>query len=187
MGLPQLKPAQTERPAPKPQRPSDEIVAFVEEVLDRETEGLLQIYGQDKRSEQRYRIALPVVAVPIDANLQPVGASFVTVTRNISTRGIAVLSSKAMRARFMAVKLTLSNGKELQAAIEILRCKPFGPFFEVGGKFVAKIYGRPNLGFNVDEAEPDTAEPTAGRVGDCAFSADPAVDHSSGDSESTQD
>jgi hypothetical protein len=51
-----------------------------------------------------------------------------------------LIAQYTISSKFLAIRLTDRDGLKLTGAIEVLRCRPVGQFFEVGGKFVTKLY-----------------------------------------------
>ncbi len=120
-----------------------DIKSFVDHLISRLTEEGLYYAGPDRRAEVRHPIALRVVVTPLDVHLLSTGASFTATSRNISSRGIALVHTHAIAGPFLAVELTDIDGRRLQAAFEVLRCQSLTPYFEIAGKFVTKVYGPP--------------------------------------------
>jgi hypothetical protein len=113
---------------------------FVERLIE---EGQREV-SPENRSEPRYRVALKVAAQPVDERLQPVGEGFYAVTRDISSRGIALFHSAAIQTPYLALEFQDPvTGQQLQAVLEVLRCRPLGPFHEIAGQFVTKLYDQP--------------------------------------------
>jgi hypothetical protein len=121
--------------------PAQEITDYVEHLIAQLASRGLYYRGPDRRSEERHRVSLPVMAAPLDLQLKPIGERFVATTRDISNGGIAIVHSAFIDSdcRFFAVELHDSEHKYLQAAVEILRRNSLGPFFEVAGRFVTKV------------------------------------------------
>lgn len=95
----------------------------------------------DKRIEARYYATLPLTATPVDSDLQPVGDSCHAVTRDISSRGIALLSHQAPDSSLLALKIMDRDGEtKLNAVVEVLRSSPIGDFYQVSGQFLSKVY-----------------------------------------------
>ena len=61
-----------------------------------------------KRESERFQMATWVPAVLIDEQLQPTGAPFLVMTRNISTSGIALVHTQPIKEGNIAIELTLS-------------------------------------------------------------------------------
>jgi len=119
--------------------PPEEIAEFVQRIVGR----LTHYRGKERRGERRHRLAIPLLAVPLNEELQPVGDAFAAVSRDISSRGVALYYTCPVESPFLAVELTDHEGRKLQAAIEVLRCEPVDSFHEVAGKFVTKVYEAP--------------------------------------------
>lgn len=122
--------------------PPQEIVEFVERLIGQYKQDDRFCGANERRSEQRHPIAVPIIARPVGEDLQSAGEPFVAVTKDISTRGVALLHHEPIDSKYMAVRLTDRDGRKLTGAIEVLRCRQVGQFFEVGGKFVTKLYDR---------------------------------------------
>ncbi len=119
--------------------PPEEIAEFVQRLVSR----LVHYRGKERRTARRHRVAIPVLAVPLDDDLQPAGDSFAAVTRDISSRGLALYHNRAVESPYLAVELADHEGQKLEAAVEVLRCEPVDSFYEIGGKFVTKVYVPP--------------------------------------------
>lgn len=118
----------------------EELIAFVERLIQ---EGERDV-AHDQRSEPRFRVALRVAALPIDEHLRPSGEGFYAVTRDISTRGIALFHATAVRTPYLALEFQDPvTDLPLQAVLEVRRCRPLGPFHEIAGPFVTKLYEAP--------------------------------------------
>ena len=120
--------------------PSEEMAAFVDHLIRRLIEEGLYYDGPDRRSEKRHVVAIPVRAMPLDGNLRPIGTGFIATARDISRRGIAVIHNEVLTCPLLAVELADFDGRQIQAAVEVLRCRPVGPYFEIAGTFVTKVY-----------------------------------------------
>lgn len=119
--------------------PPEEIAEFVLRLVSR----LTHYEGVERRSQGRHRIAIPLLAMPLDDQLFPVGEGFAAVTRDISSCGIALFHQRWVNSPFLAVELVDPDGQKLEAAVEVLRCQRVNEFYEIAGKFVTKIYGEP--------------------------------------------
>ena len=95
--------------------------------------------GPEKRGIRRYPVTTPVVAMPIDASFEPVGDPFMAMSRNVSGTGMAVISTRAVTTEFLAVELSTGQGERMQLVMHVLRCRPTGRFYEIGGVFLTKV------------------------------------------------
>ena len=93
---------------------------------------------RDRRSGTRLRRAIPVLVQPISKNFRPLASCFQALTRDISTRGIGLISIKSIQYQFVAIRLTM-NGKQIDVAAEVLRCEQLGIYYVVGCQFITKL------------------------------------------------
>ncbi len=122
--------------------PSDEeILDIVQRNIVRLAERTMYDPNVDKRIEERYYVTLPLTAAPVDGDLQPLGESCHAVTRDISSRGIALLSHQAPDSSLLALKIMDHAGEtKLNAVVEVLRSSPIGDFYQISGQFLSKVY-----------------------------------------------
>jgi hypothetical protein len=116
-------------PAPIP-----ELVSFVKRQI-RNAE--LRV-GPERRSDRRHAIVAPVLAQPVDQDLNAVGDPFALVTRDISSKGIGLVHSKSIDQGLLTLQMRLAD-EDVKLVAEILWCKPLGPFYYAGGRFVSKL------------------------------------------------
>ncbi len=57
------------------------------------------------------------------------------VTRDISTTGLALISTRAASSRFLAVELACPSGETIQVVIRVIRCRPVRCFYEIAGTY----------------------------------------------------
>ena len=115
--------------------PRELLVQFIQKL----TEGVAPTFTVDRRTEPRWTIVMPVAVMPVDIRLRPNGEQFVAITRDISSRGLALYHTAEVPAKsLLAVELRNPQGDTLQAVLEVLRCRADGPAFEIGGQFVVK-------------------------------------------------
>lgn len=93
----------------------------------------------EKRQGDRHDILSNVLAVPVDDQFRPIGPAELVLSRNISTSGIALIHTKAVTEKYLALEFDLPLEEKLQVVMEVLRCRPFGPYLEIGGRFVTKM------------------------------------------------
>jgi hypothetical protein len=90
----------------------------------------------ERREAPRLSVTFSARAVALDDQLRPVGDEFFLVVRNISATGLGLLSTTPVKSTFLAIELATDGGETLHVAIEVRRCQPIGPCFDVGGRFV---------------------------------------------------
>lgn len=94
---------------------------------------------RENRSDRRWNLALPAVAVPLDDLHQPVGEPARMVTRDISTGGISLLHTQPVPARFLRVQLDTPILQSTDLIVHVLRTRTIGAYTEIAGEFVARI------------------------------------------------
>jgi hypothetical protein len=117
------------RAAPAPA----ELQKFVHQITDQTAYG-----GEEKRGRTRYRIAIEVPAVELDDDLQPMGAPFIAMSRDISTSGICLVHTQRVTAPQLLIRLDNLNGMRVQVVVEISRRRKLKHFFEISGNFILR-------------------------------------------------
>lgn len=120
------------------EHPVEEIVGFVDHLIAQTLGGDRFLAGHDRRCEKRYRLALSVVARPINEDLEPTGKAFMAVTKDISAHGISLFHREPVESKLLALRLTDQEGQGMTGVMEVLRCRPVDEVFEIAGKFVAR-------------------------------------------------
>lgn len=116
--------------------PPDRIVAFVRRVAAR------SYRGPERRVRERHRVPLPVIAVPVTEDCEPVGEPFRTFTRDVSTGGVGLLHTRPVTSSHLALEIGLRDGSgaPLQVLVRVLRCRRINDhLFDIGGEFVTRL------------------------------------------------
>ena len=92
----------------------------------------------DRRSATRKPMMIDVIAVPLDAQLQQCGDAFLSLTRNISHGGIAILCTEDVKSPYLLLRLETAKHRSLQSLVRVIRSRSFYQFTEVSGSFVLK-------------------------------------------------
>ena len=92
--------------------------------------------GAERRSQTRFAVSTVLEARRIDESLQNEGEAFKVVTRDISAGGVPFLHPRKPDAKHLALQLKSPCGDQMHVAMEVVRCRPVGHFYELGGKFV---------------------------------------------------
>lgn len=114
--------------------PPTELVDFVHR-LARE---VVRDSAED-RSCARYKLTVEVWVQPVNSKFDPLGKPFMAVTRDIATGGLGLIHTRAVRDKYLWLRLNLPGGKSMNVIAEVLRCRPLGTFYDIGAKFVAKL------------------------------------------------
>ena len=94
---------------------------------------------RDKRRSSRYTVTMVIPAQPFDVMLRPADHPCMIFARNISTGGICLLNDRPIRANFLALELSAPGGDLIQVLVKVLRSRPRGSIYEIGGEFVTKM------------------------------------------------
>jgi hypothetical protein len=92
----------------------------------------------DRRSAARKPMMIDVIAVPLDAQFQQCGDAFLSLTRNISHGGIAILCTEDVKSPYLLLRLETAKHRSLQSLVRVIRSRSFYQFTEVSGSFVLK-------------------------------------------------
>lgn len=96
-----------------------------------------QYQGTNRRSEPRHTLGVAVRVAVVNEAHKIIGADFVAVTRDISARGVALYHTQPVTDKLLAVEFELPGGEKRRLLLDVLRCRPVGPLFEVAGQFIA--------------------------------------------------
>jgi hypothetical protein len=117
--------------------PREELIEFVKRIAA----GTEPYKGPERRSEPRWRVTMPVPVAHLDEHLCPCGPTFIAISRDISTQGMGLYHTRPIEVKsLLGVELRAPQGDTMQAVLEVVRCQLNGPAFEIGGRFMAKVY-----------------------------------------------
>jgi len=119
-------------------KPTSQVLDSVkglEEFVQQLTADTRHFDGAERRAERRFPICIACAATPCDAAGNPRGSRFAAVTRDISLSGISLLCTAEIADRQLLLEFEGPGRDGFQIAMEVLRCRPLGPFWEVGGRF----------------------------------------------------
>jgi hypothetical protein len=89
--------------------------------------------GPDRRAVRRYPLFTAATVLPLDSQLQPVGDPFKAVTRDISTRSIAMVHARWFNAPMFAVQIPTSAEGHENFLAEMVRCENVGRYYQTVG------------------------------------------------------
>jgi hypothetical protein len=93
----------------------------------------------EKRTQKRYPMALPVIAVPLGNDFRVMGAAKQLTTINVSSGGASLLDIEPCKSMFLALDFSLVGLSSAKAVFEVLRVRPTFSAYEVSGRLVARI------------------------------------------------
>jgi len=115
-------------------QPTEAIAKFIRKRLDDRS-----YEGHERRRAERYCIVAPAVAMPMDEMVQPAGEAFMVVMKDISTSGIALVSTRAVNTKFLALELCAASDENMQLLVHVLRCRIIHRFYEIAGQFLTRM------------------------------------------------
>lgn len=119
-------------------QPPEDLVDFVARV------GGQLAPSHDRREYTRFYFAVPIRVQPLDDFFRPTGVSFAAVTRDLSAAGIGVLYTKPVKSKYIEITVDFPPDHKI-LTVEVLRCKPIGSFYDIGGRFVNREVERKNV------------------------------------------
>lgn len=92
----------------------------------------------ERRTTDRVSLLATVTAVPVTAKFQACGEPFKAAARDISQGGLSMLHTRALSSEFVGLRWqSLASKKSfVKVVMQLTRCQPMGPFYEVAGQFV---------------------------------------------------
>ena len=107
-----------------------------ESLVDQLQEGYHQLVGSERRSEGRHVLHIPVEVFPFDWDRHPTGIGMSAVTRDMSPHSMGLITPEPIEAPIIYVCIRHEGFVEQEFLLEVRRCKPLGPFYDVGGRFI---------------------------------------------------
>lgn len=96
-----------------------------------------QYQGANRRAEPRHTLGVAVRVAAVDEAHKIIGTDFVAVTRDVSARGVSLYHTQPVTDKLLALEFELPGGEKRQLLLDVLRCRPVGPLFEIAGQFIA--------------------------------------------------
>ena len=90
----------------------------------------------DRRSEERLNVTMPVRVTPLDNNFKPHGYQSHAVTRDVSSLGAGLVMSDPIAPNFVSLTLEPFYGEPFEVICKVAYCKDFGYYFRVGCEFL---------------------------------------------------
>jgi hypothetical protein len=93
----------------------------------------------ERRESERASLLATVTAIPLSGSGEPCGEPFKAAARDVSEGGLSLLHTRAVTSEFLAVRWSPlgASGHHVNLVLEVHRCQPMGPFYEVAGRFTA--------------------------------------------------
>ena len=94
--------------------------------------------GIDRRREKRHAMMVPVLAVPVDDQNQPLGDPFQAITRDLCATSVGLIHADPIEHDRLAIAMTIAD-TNVNLVISMTRKTPMGPFYGSAGKFVERL------------------------------------------------
>jgi c-di-GMP-binding flagellar brake protein YcgR len=117
----------------------EEAPQAVREFLDRIIRNQPECPDLDRRVHKRHLFRVPILVVPVDEHLKPTGRPFQAFARDISMGGMSFLHTRDIPEKLVVTEIQIPEGKVKQLAMQLLRRRSVGRFYEIGGRWVAKL------------------------------------------------
>ncbi len=91
----------------------------------------------NRRQSKRALLLATVTVIPLNRQLEACGDAFRAIARDVSEGGLSLLHTRAVKAKRLALRwqrLT-SSQRMISVVLQVTRCRPTGPFYEVAGRF----------------------------------------------------
>jgi len=99
--------------------------------------------GPERRKDKRYRMSVPVVAVPLGLDFGVAREPVRMTTMNVSLGGAALIHTRYTDAPYFALDFAIAGLDHAQVMLEVLRVRNFGPVYEVAGRFINRLSQTP--------------------------------------------
>jgi hypothetical protein len=110
--------------------PPSEMIEFVKNLIRDD-------YSQKRLFAGRPARVFEAVTIPLDENFQPIGDSFLAVTRHVSLAKVSLVHTEPIHASFLRVSLEVVNLGATMVA-KVRRHRQLNQYFEVSCEFVAQ-------------------------------------------------
>lgn len=94
--------------------------------------------GNNNRKSVRHALSMTVPVIPVNEAGDPIGPSFIVVTRDISTSGICLLHTRAVIAKHLVLAISLPGKSPVQIRVRVVRCRAIGRFYEIAAEFTSR-------------------------------------------------
>jgi len=94
--------------------------------------------GSERRNKERFSLLSTAVALPVSKDFVPGGEVFKMTFNDLSETGACFMHTRSINSEYLALRWrsAITPKCSLKAALQITRCKPLGPFYEIAGQFV---------------------------------------------------
>jgi hypothetical protein len=91
---------------------------------------------EERRSEGRHVLHVPVEVFLLDWDRHPLGIEMTAITRDMSPHSLGLITPQSVESPIIFVRITNKGFDDQEFLLEVRRSKKLGPFFDVGGRFI---------------------------------------------------
>ena len=112
--------------------PSANLLQFLERLI------LKQNKGDERRKKSRIPVLSSAVAIPVNKDFVPQGDACGVTFNDLSEAGGCLFHTRSFPTEYVALRWRslISPKVYLKAVLQVTRCSPMGPFYEIAGQFV---------------------------------------------------
>ncbi len=128
-----------EKLAEPPKAVSDYIRRLAEEEDSEEARPKAVIVpGHETRRTERVTCYTTATAVPVNRDWKRVGEPFKLALRDLSEGGGRLLYTRSINSEYLALSWAATQlvAQRIRVVCRVRRCRPCGPFYDIGGQFV---------------------------------------------------
>ncbi len=93
----------------------------------------------ERRESERRTAVMEVAVVPVDFELRQCGESFLAISKDLSSTGMAIIHTRAIHSGSVVVEILNRDESTLQLLAYVVRCDAVHRFYEIGLRFVTRL------------------------------------------------
>jgi hypothetical protein len=117
-------------------RLSKEVNALVDEIEEVYMLDRPRRCDDDRREMERMSVTIPLVVTPLDDRLRPLAYHHQAITRDISRKGVGLVTTSPVRPSFVLLTFEPCRGRSMSVMGRVVYCKEVGYYFQVGCEFL---------------------------------------------------
>jgi hypothetical protein len=94
-------------------------------------------FAGDRRVTKRFNVTIPVEITLLDDQLQPIGYSCQAITRDVSIKGIGIVSYSPIGRQYVMLTLKPHVGEERRAVARVVYQNEIGYYHQIGCEFIS--------------------------------------------------
>lgn len=95
-------------------------------------------HGVERRVVQRMNLTMPLVVRPLDENMRPMGYQHQAITRDISQKGVGMVTTNPVGHRFVLLTFEPLHSEPFQVVGKVVHCNECGYYYQSGCEFIVE-------------------------------------------------